>query len=73
VVYLGSEGAGDITGRIFEVWHGHVGVFTEPPIVQDSLVKKESWTVEELAKLVPQKLTKGAKRGVFSPIKMKDE
>jgi hypothetical protein len=72
VVFLGSEAADDISGRIFEVWHGHVGIFTEPPSVQDSLVKQGSWTVEELVKLVPQKLTKGAQRGVFNEIKMKD-
>ncbi len=72
VVYLGSEAAGEITGRIFEVWHGHVGIFTEPPPVQDAIVKKESWTVEELAKLVPQQLAKNAKRTVFAPIKMSD-
>jgi NAD(P)-dependent dehydrogenase (short-subunit alcohol dehydrogenase family) len=73
VVYLGSEAADDINGRIFEVWHGHVGIFTEPPIVQESLVKKESWTVEELAKLIPQKLVKGSKRTVFNPVKMSDD
>jgi NAD(P)-dependent dehydrogenase (short-subunit alcohol dehydrogenase family) len=72
VVFLGSEAAEDITGRIFEVWHGHVGIFTEPPIVQESLVKQGAWTVEELVKLVPQKLTKGSKRTVFSQVKMSD-
>jgi NAD(P)-dependent dehydrogenase (short-subunit alcohol dehydrogenase family) len=72
VVFLGSEAAGDINGRIFEVWHGHVGIFTEPPEVQDALVKKERWTFEELAKLIPEKLTRGAKRTVFNEIKMKD-
>ena len=72
VVYLGSEAAGDITGRIFEVWHGHVGIFTEPPIVQEIILKQGTWTVEELAKMVPQKLTKGAKRTVFLEVKMHD-
>jgi NAD(P)-dependent dehydrogenase (short-subunit alcohol dehydrogenase family) len=73
VVFLGSEAADDINGRIFEVWHGHVGIFTEPPTVQESIVKKDRWTLEELVKLVPQKLTKGSKRTVFNPIKMKDD
>jgi NAD(P)-dependent dehydrogenase (short-subunit alcohol dehydrogenase family) len=72
VVYLGSEAAGEITGRIFEVWHGHVGIFTEPPLVQGIIVKQGSWTVEELVKLVPQKLAKNAKRTVFEEIKMHD-
>jgi len=72
VVFLGSEAADDINGRIFEVWHGHVGIFTEPPIVKESIVKQGSWTVEELVKLVPQKLAQGSKRMVFNEIKMKD-
>jgi hypothetical protein len=72
VVYLGSEAAGEITGRIFEVWHGHVGIYTEPPPVQAKIVKKDSWTVEELEKLIPQKLYKNAKRTVFAPYKMSD-
>ncbi len=73
VVYLGSEAAGEITGRIFEIWHGHVGIFAEPPIVQDIILKQDSnWTVEELVKMVPQKLAKGAKRTVFAEVKMHD-
>jgi NAD(P)-dependent dehydrogenase (short-subunit alcohol dehydrogenase family) len=72
VVYLGSEAAGEITGRIFEVWHGHVGIFAEPPIVQDVILKQGNWTVEELVKMVPQKLAKGAKRTVFPEVKMHD-
>jgi NAD(P)-dependent dehydrogenase (short-subunit alcohol dehydrogenase family) len=72
VVFLGSEAAGEITGRIFEVWHGHVGIFTEPPSVQDIILKEGTWTVEELAKMVPQKLAKGARRSIFPEIKMHD-
>ncbi|MGZ4000771.1 MAG: SDR family NAD(P)-dependent oxidoreductase [Mucilaginibacter sp.] len=72
VVYLGSEAAGDITGRIFEVWNGHVGIFAEPPLVQDVILKQGNWTVEELAKLVPRKLAKAASRTVFPEIKMHD-
>jgi NAD(P)-dependent dehydrogenase (short-subunit alcohol dehydrogenase family) len=59
VVYLASEQADQINGCIFEVWHGHVGIFTEPPTVQDVLNKEGSWTSEELARLMPQTLTKG--------------
>jgi len=72
VVYLCSEAADAINGRIFEVWHGHVGIFTEPPPVQDVILKQGSWTLEELGKLVPQKLTKGASRTVFPEVKMYD-
>jgi NAD(P)-dependent dehydrogenase (short-subunit alcohol dehydrogenase family) len=72
VVYLGSEAAGEITGRIFEVWHGHVGIFTEPPMVENIILKQDTWTVEELAKMIPSKLTKGARLVVFPEIKMHD-
>jgi NAD(P)-dependent dehydrogenase (short-subunit alcohol dehydrogenase family) len=72
VVFLGSEAAGEITGRIFEVWHGHVGIFTEPPVVQGFVLKQGSWTVEELEKLVPEKLARNASRTFFPEVKMHD-
>ena len=62
VVYLASEQADNINGCIFEVWHGHVGIFTEPPPVQEVINKEGAWTSEELAKLIPQTLTKGRSR-----------
>ncbi len=65
VVYLASEQAGHINGRIFEVWHGHVSMFIEPPTVKEVLKKDGSWTTEELAKLIPQTLTKGLSREKF--------
>jgi NAD(P)-dependent dehydrogenase (short-subunit alcohol dehydrogenase family) len=68
VAYLASEQAGKINGRIFEVWHGHVGIFNEPPPVQQVITKKESFTVEELAKLMPETLTKGLSPTEFAPI-----
>jgi NAD(P)-dependent dehydrogenase (short-subunit alcohol dehydrogenase family) len=68
VVYLASEPAGHINGRIFEVWHGHVGIFEYPPPVQQSLNKKEGWTTEELAERIPQTLTKGLSREDFPRI-----
>jgi NAD(P)-dependent dehydrogenase (short-subunit alcohol dehydrogenase family) len=72
VVYLCSEAADAINGRIFEVWHGHVGIFAEPPPVENVILKQGSWTVEELEKLVPQKLAKNASRTDFPAVKMYD-
>jgi 3-oxoacyl-[acyl-carrier protein] reductase len=66
VVYLASESADHINGCIFEVWRGHVGIFTEPPPVQEVLKKEGSWTTEELAKAMPQTLTKGRSREKFA-------
>jgi NAD(P)-dependent dehydrogenase (short-subunit alcohol dehydrogenase family) len=59
VVYLASETAGHISGCIFEVWKGHVGIFVEPPPVQQILRKEGSWTAEELSEAIPRTLTKG--------------
>lgn len=62
VVYLASESAGDINGCIFEVWRGHVGIFAEPPPVQQIIWKDGRWTSEELKKLMPETLTRGRTR-----------
>jgi NAD(P)-dependent dehydrogenase (short-subunit alcohol dehydrogenase family) len=66
VVYLASEQADHINGCIFEVWRGHVGIFVEPPPVQQVLKKDGSWTTGELAKAIPQTLTKGRSREKFA-------
>lgn len=67
VAYLASEEAGNVTGRIFEVWHGHVGIFAEPPPVEQVITKDGSWTTEELMKKMPQTLTKGLIAKEFAP------
>jgi NAD(P)-dependent dehydrogenase (short-subunit alcohol dehydrogenase family) len=59
VVYLASEAAGHINGCIFEVYNGHVGMFEEPPPVKGVIYKDGSFTPEDLAKIMPQTLTKG--------------
>jgi NAD(P)-dependent dehydrogenase (short-subunit alcohol dehydrogenase family) len=58
VVYLVSERAGNINGQIFEVWKGHVGIFVEPPTVQDIVRDEKGWTSEELAQIIPRTLAK---------------
>lgn len=59
VIYLASEKANRINGCIFEVWHGHVGIFNEPPFVEKVINKTDGWTTEELARELPRTLTKG--------------
>ena len=66
VVYLASEEADHINGCVFEVWRGHVGIYIEPPPVQEVLKKEGAWTTEELALAVPELLTKGRNRKVFA-------
>jgi len=62
VVYLASEAADHINGCIFEVWRGHVGIFADPPPVQQIILKDGQWTPEELMKVIPETLTKGRSR-----------
>ncbi|MHB8104172.1 MAG: SDR family NAD(P)-dependent oxidoreductase [Dehalococcoidales bacterium] len=68
VVYLASEQADHINGCIFEVWRGHVGIFIEPPPVQEALNKEGPWTTEELAEAIPKTLTKSRSREKFPRI-----
>lgn len=63
--YLVSEAADHINGCIFEVFHGHVGIFVEPAPLEKELTKEGSWTAEELMKAVPETLTAGRSREAF--------
>lgn len=63
--YLASEAADSINGCIFEVFHGHVGIYAEPPEVERIIEKEGMWTAEELAEAIPKKLTPGRSRQVF--------
>jgi hypothetical protein len=62
VVYLASEKADNINGCVFEVWHGHVGIYADPPPVAEVLWKDGRWTPEELAANLPLTLTKDSVR-----------
>jgi len=63
--YLVSEAADHINGCIFEVFHGHVGIFVEPAPVEKVIKKDGGWSAEELAREIPAKLTAGRSREVF--------
>jgi multifunctional beta-oxidation protein len=63
--YLVSEAADPINGCIFEVFHGHVGIFAEPPAVEKTIRKEGAWTPEELAQAVPARLAVGRAREAF--------
>jgi 3-oxoacyl-[acyl-carrier protein] reductase len=62
VVYLASEQAGNVNGCIFEVWKGHVGIFIDPPPVEQVIWKDGNFTAAELMKALPQTLTQGKTR-----------
>lgn len=65
VTYLASEQAGNINGCIFEVFKNRVGVFTEPQPLEQVLWKDGRWTPEELARVMPETLTRGKQREVY--------
>ena len=65
VTYLASAPAGHINACVFEVWHGHVGIFTDPTPVDKVIWKDGDWTPEELAVTVPKVLTAGREKEKF--------
>jgi len=58
VVYLASDAADNINGCVFEVWHGHIGIYQDPLSVEQVLSKDGRWTPEELVEAMPETLTK---------------
>jgi 3-oxoacyl-[acyl-carrier protein] reductase len=56
VVYLATEQANNINGCCFEVWHGHIGMFNDPPPLEGVLWKEGRWTPEELVETMPATL-----------------
>ncbi len=58
VVYLASEQADNVNSCVFEVWHGHVGIYTEPVTAAEVLWKDGRWTPDELAESMPLTLAK---------------
>jgi NAD(P)-dependent dehydrogenase (short-subunit alcohol dehydrogenase family) len=58
VVYLASEKADNVNGCVFEVWHGHIGIYVDPPPVEQVLWKDGRWTIEELVDAMPSTLTR---------------
>ncbi len=58
VVYLAGEKADNVNGCVFEVWHGHIGIYVDPPPVEQVLWKDGRWTIEELIEAMPSTLTR---------------
>jgi NAD(P)-dependent dehydrogenase (short-subunit alcohol dehydrogenase family) len=58
VVYLASEKADNVNGCVFEVWHGHIGIYNDPPPIEQVLSKDGRWTPEELVGAMPATLTR---------------
>lgn len=57
VVYLATDQAANINGRVFDVQHGEIGL--ECLLKDEQVITKDgAWTVEELVKTIPTTLTK---------------
>jgi len=62
VAYLASDQADNINCCVFEVWGGHVGIYHDPPEVEQILWKKGFWTTEEFVDIMPKTLGRGKVR-----------
>jgi 3-oxoacyl-[acyl-carrier protein] reductase len=59
ILYLATDDAANITGQVFTVAGGHVGLFPEPrevSLIYRNYKKYGPWTVDEIAELLPSKL-----------------
>lgn len=55
VTWLASEAAGHVTGEIFHVAHGLVGIMQQPAIIA-SFQHERAWTLDELDEYMPKLL-----------------
>jgi 3-oxoacyl-[acyl-carrier protein] reductase len=61
IVYLASDAASKISGSVFHIRGGNIGLYSEPEITK-SIDKPDGWwTAEELMAQIPEKLLNGYK------------
>ncbi len=63
VVWLATRGAEHVTGNVFVVYSGKVGVMAAPKLEASFAASGETWTVAELADSVGAHLADGARHG----------
>jgi hypothetical protein len=61
VAYLATDEARYITGSVFQVAGGHVGLYSVPQEISTIDKKEGMWTVDELARVIPEQLLKDYK------------
>jgi len=60
ILYLATDEAANITGQVFTVAGGHVGLFPEPKevtLIYKNYKKYGPWTIDEIAELLPSKIS----------------
>ncbi len=57
VVWLASDDAANVNGRVFYVETGRIGLYSEP-VLEKQLVKVGAWTIDELFMFMPSTLAK---------------
>ncbi len=69
VVWLCSDESANVNGRTFLVAGNQIGLYSEPEIVAD-ITSDHGWDIEEVSKLMPEKVTKGL-TNLFPPKEQK--
>jgi NAD(P)-dependent dehydrogenase (short-subunit alcohol dehydrogenase family) len=55
IVYLATDDAENITGQLFTIYGGNIGVYPRPLQAPSTIYRKTGkWTLEELGQIVPQ-------------------
>lgn len=67
IAYLATDEAANITGSVFMVGGGHIGLWSIPQEIQTIDKNEGMWTVDELVKVVPGDLLKGYKNVTLLP------
>ena len=62
-VWLGTREAGTVTGQVFIVYSGKVGVMKAPSLDRAFTAAGDTWTVDELAASVGDYLNDGERHG----------
>jgi 3-oxoacyl-[acyl-carrier protein] reductase len=61
IVYLASDAASGVSGSVFHIRGGNIGLYTEPEITRSIDKKQGWWTAEELIKQMPEVILRGYK------------
>jgi 3-oxoacyl-[acyl-carrier protein] reductase len=61
IVYLASDEAAKISGSVFHIKGGHIGLYSEPEIKKSLYKPGGWWTVDELKNLMPGTVLEGYK------------